>query len=108
MVGRERRQKPRSQMNLLVALRLRERGDGWSGFARTLDLSEVGALLESPDSFREGQVLSIEFLLNEDRVVELQGVITRVTDAKGTHRVAIEFQEIEPAVRRLLARQVKS
>ncbi|MCL5950671.1 MAG: PilZ domain-containing protein [Chloroflexi bacterium] len=108
MARTERRQKPRSGMNLLVALRSHERGNGWSGFARTLDLSESGALLETPDPFQVGQSLSIELLLNEDRVVEVNATIIRITAAQGTHRVALKFEQLEPHVQRLLARQVKS
>lgn len=107
MARRERRQKPRSDTNLLVSLRL-EQDSGWSGFARTLDVSETGALLESPDHFEKGQVLLMEFLLDEDRVARLRATVSRVTSVKGVQQVGVTFEKLSPETRRLLARQLKS
>lgn len=77
-----------------------------SGFARTLNLGESGALIESPDRFQKGQTLALEFLLDYDRIVKAEGRVTRVSKAKGLYHVSVDFHKVAAAARRLIARQI--
>ncbi|HEX9076109.1 MAG TPA: PilZ domain-containing protein [Anaerolineae bacterium] len=106
---KERRQAPRSAAKLLTAVRRVEKGKvTWSGFACTRNLSEVGALLESPDRFHMDQDLSLEFLLDDDKIVKTEGVIKRITRSKKTYHVAVSFPKLTAKARRLIVKQVKS
>ncbi len=106
---KERRRAPRSTGKLLTALRcLDGRTVTWSGFARALNLSEGGALLETPDRFQVDQDLSLEFLLNDDQILKVKGVITRITRSKKMYHVAVVFSPINAKAKRLLAKQVDS
>ncbi len=103
----ERRAKPRVTAHLLASYRCIEDGVvTLSGFIRTLNISEEGALLESPDEFKVGQVLSLEFLLDYDRIVSVEGRVTRVHKDKKPYRIAVIFTNLTPASRRLLAKQI--
>lgn len=77
-----------------------------SGFGRTLDVSDDEAVLESPDAFPLGQVLALEFLLDNDAVADARGHVTRVSKGKGLYRVKVVFDKMPAKTRRLLARQV--
>ncbi len=97
----------RARTKLLTAYRsLAEGVVTASGFARTLNLAETGALIESPDRFQKGQTLSLEFLLDYDRIVRAEGRVTRVSKVKGFYHVSVEFQRVAAASRRLIARQI--
>ncbi len=104
----ERRRAPRrNKLKLLTAYRSLDEGAGkQTGFARALDLSELGALLESPDSFSVGQLLSLEFLLDDNRIVQVEGHVTRQTKRNVFYRVGIQFSPVPAQNRRLLADQV--
>ncbi len=109
MVTPERRKSPRGETNVLASLKQLEDGTvKWSGFAKSLNLSAGGVLLESPDPFRVEQTLTLEFLLDEDKVVQVHGTVKRVNKSKGLYRVAIEFLQASGEAKRLIAKQVKA
>jgi len=103
----ERRRAPRGKLRLLTAFRCLD-GDAVTstGFARALNLSTVGALIESPDPFGVGQIVELEFLLDNNRVAQVQGQVTRVGKQKSFYHVAVGFGKIPAPTRRLLTRQV--
>jgi hypothetical protein len=109
MTSSERRKAPRVTAHLLASFRCIDDGTvTLTGFVRTLNISEEGALLESPDTFKTGQTLALEFLLDYDRMVNVEGRVLRVTRNKEGYRVAVSFTNLTPANRRLLAKQVKN
>jgi hypothetical protein len=108
MTTAERRKSSRVETNVLTSLRDLEDGTvKWSGFARSVNLSTEGVLIESPDPFRVEQVLTLELLLNDDQVVPVRGVVTRVTKSKGINHVAVQFTELSPRAKHLITNQVK-
>ena len=109
MSGTERRKSPRVTAHLLASFRCIDGGTVTNtGFVRTLNISEEGALLESPDDFPVGQTLALEFLLDYDRMVNVEGRVLRVHKNKEGYRIAVTFTNLTSANRRLLAKQVKS
>ncbi|MDE3089753.1 MAG: PilZ domain-containing protein [Chloroflexota bacterium] len=103
------RSKPRPtprKSRLLTAFRCLEGSTVTSsGFGRTLEVSADEAVLETPDAFPVGQVLMLEFLLDENQLVEAQGHVTRINKGKALYRVKVAFEEMPAKTRRLLARQ---
>ena len=77
-----------------------------SGFGRTMDIGDSEVMFESPDVFPVGQVLDLEFLLDNDEVADARGHVTRINKGKGMYRVRVEFDQLPPKSRRLLARQI--
>jgi hypothetical protein len=77
-----------------------------SGFGRTLDIGEGEVMLESPDAFPVGQVLDLEFLLDDDQIAGARGHVTRIHKGRGLYRVRVEIDKLPATSRRLLARQV--
>ncbi len=109
MATPERRKKPRVNAHLLASFRCLDKDQvTLSGFVRTLNLSEEGALLESPDPFPIGQLLNLEFLMDYDRVASVEATVNRVTRNKEMYRVAVKFTNLSQANRRLLAKQVSA
>lgn len=109
MPTEERRQAARATANVLAALRCVENDVvTWTGFARTLNLSVTGALLELPDKMSVGRELSMEFLLDNDEIGKMNAVVTRVDKVKKMYHVAVEFVKLPAKTKRLLARQTKS
>lgn len=106
----ERRQAPRAKTQLLTAYRCLDNGNvTTTGFGRTLNLSRIGALLETPDPFPVGQAVSLEFLLDNNKLVTVEGDVTRVDQAKPFYNLAIKFSKLTPTARRLIDLQsVKS
>jgi hypothetical protein len=76
-----------------------------TGFGRTMDIGDNDVVLESPDAFPVGQVLALEFLLDDNKVAEANGHVTRINKGKGLYRVRVEFDKLPAKSRRLLARQ---
>jgi hypothetical protein len=107
MTYKERRKAARTFVSLLTAFRSAEECIA-SGFARTLNLSQVGALFESPDPFRVDQALSLEFLLDDDRILRVDGIVTRVGETRGMNHIAVAFPELRTDAKNLLAKQVES
>ncbi len=102
----ERRRATRGKLKLLTAYRcLGGDTDGLTGFARALNLSEVGTLLESPDAFTVGQKLSLEFLMDNNRILQVDGQVTRVTKRKVFYHIAVDFGTLPASTRRLLTQQ---
>lgn len=98
----------RTRTKLLTSYRSLDRVVTASGFARTVSLRETGALIESPDRFQIGQTLSLEFLLDYNRIAKVEGRVTRVSKAKGLYHVSVEFHHVAAASRRLIAHQIAS
>ncbi len=79
-----------------------------TGFVRTLDLSRVGVMIESPDRFESGQELTLEFLMDNDELLKIRGIVSHVTtDAQGMNRVGVIFQNVSARVQELLTRQIQ-
>ena len=76
-----------------------------TGFGRTRDIGDSDVVFESPDAFPVGQVLDLEFLLDDDKVADARGHVTRINKGKGLYRVRVELDQLPPKSRRLLARQ---
>jgi hypothetical protein len=77
-----------------------------TGFGRTMDIGESEVVIESPDSFPVGQILDLEFLLDDNKVADARGHVTRINKGKGLYRVKVEFDRLPLKSRRLLARQI--
>lgn len=112
MTTSERRRTPRKTAHLLTSFRRIENGEvTLVGFVRTLDVSEEGAQLESPDAFVVGQMLELEFLLDNDQLINLEGKVVRVVPPGGAqdqYRIGVSFAHLTRDDRRLLGKQVKS
>lgn len=105
----ERRKAKRKSVKLLTAFRyLNANQELCTGFVRTLSLSTVGALLESPDEFKTGEPLSIEFLLDNNRIAPADVRITRVTKEGNFYHIAVEFTRVSTRARRLIEQQVST
>lgn len=103
----ERRKAKRKSVKLLTAFRyLNANQELHTGFVRTLNLSTVGALLESPDEFKVGEPLSIEFLLDNNRIAQADVRVTRVTKEDTFYHVAVEFTRVSTRARRLIEQQI--
>ncbi|MEW5718721.1 MAG: PilZ domain-containing protein [Chloroflexota bacterium] len=103
----ERRRAPRGNLKLLTAFRCLDVGkESLTGFVRALNLSPIGALLESPDAFTLGQTLALEFLLDNNRIAQTDGRVTRVRKREKFYHVAVEFAKVSPKARRLIQLQV--
>ncbi len=102
----ERRRAPRGKLKLLTAFRCVEGDTTSTGFARALNLSAVGALLESPDPFAVGQSIELEFLLDDNRIAQTVGRVTRAAKRKNFYHIAVEFVKMPAPTRRLIERQV--
>ncbi len=103
----ERRRATRGKLKLLTAYRCLDAGaETFTGFARALNLSETGALLESPDEFAVGQTLALEFLLDNNRIVQVPGQVARVSKRDNFYQVAVDFAKLPAPTRHLLAKQI--
>lgn len=103
----ERRRAKRKSVKLLTAFRyLNADQELRTGFVRTLNLSTVGALLESPDEFKVGEPLSIEFLLDNNRIAQADVRVTRVTKCEPFYHIAVEFTHLSARARRLIEQQL--
>jgi PilZ domain len=104
---RPRSRQSTSKPKLLTSFRCME-GDvvTSTGFGRTLNIGDDQIMLESPDEFPVGQVLDLEFLLDNDQIADARGHVTRINKGKGLYRVKVEFDKLSAKSRRLLARQV--
>lgn len=107
MASTERRSASGGKTQLLTAYRcLDEKGNTTAtGFGRALDLSLTGALIEVPDQFPVGQALSLEFLLDNDKLAVVEGAVTDVTSAKAFYRTTVTFAKLQATARRLIALQ---
>jgi hypothetical protein len=103
----ERRRALRGNLKLLTAFRCLDKGkESLTGFVRALNLSPVGALLESPDEFDPGQNLALEFLLDNNRIAQTDGRVTRAHKRGKFYHIAVEFAQVSPKTRRLIQLQV--
>lgn len=103
----ERRRAKRKSVKLLTAFRYMNADQELrTGFVRTLNLSTVGALLESPDEFKVGEPLSIEFLLDNNRIAQADVRVTRVTQQEPFYHIAVEFTHVSARARHLIEQQL--
>lgn len=106
-VSRERRRAVRGNLKLLTAFRCLEPDQEMrSGFVRALNLSKIGALLESPDEFSVGEKLAVEFLLDNNRIAQADVRVTRVTRHAPFFHVAVEFTRVTPKAQQLIEKQI--
>ena len=77
-----------------------------TGFGRTVSIGDDEIMLESPDAFPLGQVLDLEFLLDNNQVGSVRGRVTRITQGKSLYRAQVTIDKLPATSRRLLARQV--
>ena len=98
---------PTHKQKVLTAFRCVE-GDAVTstGFGRTMDIGDSDVVLESPDAFPVGQVLDLEFLLDDNKVADARGHVTRINKGKGLYRVKVELDQLPAKSRRLLAHQI--
>jgi c-di-GMP-binding flagellar brake protein YcgR len=106
MPEKERRRAPRTETKLLVSYRAQVTEPTPAGFVRSLNLSEQGMLLESPDRFEAGQLLTFEILLDYDLAAWVRGKVLRVqAQPDGSNRVAVEFENVSPETQKILKAQ---
>ncbi len=98
----ERRRATRGNVKLLTAFR----APNQNGFVRALNLSTYGALLESPDPFSAGQTLDLEFLLDENQLVQVAGTVLRVNKKGPFYLVAVGFGKLSAKIKRLITSQI--
>jgi len=104
----DRRRAPRRSVKLLTSFRsLNPAAPVQTGFVRALNLSTTGALLESPDPFAIGESLALEFLINNDRIVQATGTVTRINKKSPFYHVAVTFDKLAARTKRLILEQVR-
>ncbi len=107
MPSTERRRSARAPTLVLVSIRRMQNDQViWSGFARTLNLSAAGALIETPDKFKVGEHLTFEFLLDNNQIAPIEGEVTRINKSKGMNNLAVEFDPVPAKTKRLLNKQI--
>lgn len=103
----ERRQAPRGKTSILTAYRCLENGNVTGmGFGRTLNLSQIGALLEAPDVLVVEQAVELEFLLDENKLVTVMGRVMRLDKVKTFYQAAVEFDKLDAKTKRLIDAQI--
>ncbi|MBI3912703.1 MAG: PilZ domain-containing protein [Chloroflexi bacterium] len=109
MSDQDRRQRKRVEMNLLACFRVRDGKETATGFARTRNLSATGVMIESSDSFELEQFVTLDFLMNDNRVLKLRGSVTHLTRTDdGLNLVGIIFENLSTEAKRLLAQQIEA
>jgi len=104
----ERRRASRRNVRLLTAFRFLDKNAPIkNGFARALSLSAAGALLETPDQFEVGQSLEMEFLLDDNRIAKVGGIITRINKRKEFYEVGIEFGKVPAKIKKWIEQQTE-
>ncbi len=107
MKASDRRHQDRVEVHLLACYHVKEGAQTATGFARTMNLSHVGVMIESPDPMDSGQELALEFLLDNNRVLKLGGRVTHVSPGeKGMQWVGVAFENLTAADKKLLAEQL--
>ncbi len=103
----ERRRSPRVETKLLTMFRERERDERAVSFVRTLNLSSTGALIESADPLRVGQLVHVEILLDFNRVVNVQARVVHLNaQAEGFIFAGLKFHKLDKGAKQLLKEQV--
>jgi hypothetical protein len=77
-----------------------------TGFVRALKLSVAGVTLESPDPFVIGQKLALEFLLNNNRLANVTGKVTRVAKAGAFYRIEVGFDKLTAKIQHWINDQI--
>jgi hypothetical protein len=98
---------PCAPVQVLTAFRsLDPKAKVQNGFVRAINLSTDSALLESPDPFRAGQTVELEFLLDNDNLAKTNGTVTHVHKKGAFYLVDVTFDEIDAATKKLIAKQI--
>ena len=101
------RKPARVKVQLLTAFHCLDVGkESWTGFVRTLSLSETEAVLESPDEWRADQKFTLEFLLDNDRVAPVQAQVARVEKKGAFFLATLTFEPLPAKIRKLIAQQI--
>ncbi len=96
----ERRHFPRRQISLPIQIKLNSYDDFIQRYVT--DISAGGLFVLTPTPYEEGDVVNIEFYLQEEKqcFFKVRGVVNRVNDKpKG---MGIQFTEIEEGSQKLL------
>lgn len=101
-----RRPLKRGNVKLLTAFRTLEDEAAQNGFVRALKLSSVDVTLESPDPFVVGQKLALEFLLDNNRLANVTGKVTRIVKRAAFYRVDVVFDKLTATVQRWINEQI--
>lgn len=102
-----RRPVKRGSVKLLTAFRsLEEDAAAQTGFVRALKLSVAGVTLESPDPFVVGQRLALEFLLDNNRLANVTGKVTRIGKRDAFYRVDVVFDKLTAKIQRWIKEQI--
>ncbi len=105
-IAKENRRACRRNVKLLVAFRCDDTTAAiQDGFARAVNLSETGALLELPDPYRIGSEFRLEFLLDNNFIAPVKGHIVRIDKRKDFYEVAIEFSKVPTKIKHLILAQ---
>jgi c-di-GMP-binding flagellar brake protein YcgR len=100
----ERRNHPRVESVNHVSYACIDQSDTefWSGFGRTIDVSENGIMLETEEPVESSCVLLMGVSL-QDELIEVKGKIvhTRV-DPEGKHRTGIQFVTVRESDRKII------
>lgn len=75
------------------------------GFGSTLSLGNTGALLEAPDPMPVGQVLELEFLLDNDQLVNVRAHVASVKHVKSFYNAEVVFDDLDDQAQRLITLQ---
>ena len=102
---RERRKQPRLDVRLRAVVR-DNRSKSWN--ARTLDISQGGALLDSGRSMASGAEIELLFDLETVEVAPIKAKVLRCHSAfwGRRHTVAVQFDDDFPAVMQLAEQAV--
>ncbi|MCA9775913.1 MAG: PilZ domain-containing protein [Candidatus Eremiobacteraeota bacterium] len=94
---RERRKQPRLDVRLRAVVR-DNRSKSWN--ARTLDISQGGALLDSSRSLASGAEIELLFDLDTVEVAPIKAKVLRCHSAfwGRRHTVAVQFEDDFPAI----------
>lgn len=102
------RQPKRKNVKLLTSFRsLEPTTVEQTGFVRAVKLSVADTTLESPDPFVVGQKLALEFLLDNDRLANVTGKVTRVAKRGVFYLAEVAFDKPPAQVQRWINDQIK-
>jgi hypothetical protein len=77
------------------------------GFARAVNLSDAGALLELPDLYKIGNEFELEFLLDNNFIAPVKGKVVRINKRKDFYEVAIAFAKVPAKIKHKFEEQTQ-
>ena len=107
---KERRKHPRVESVNHVSYTCVDQSDNefWSGFGRTVDVSESGILLETEEPVEASCVLLMGISM-QDELLEVKGEIVHSTaDPDGKYRTGIQFKAVRDSDRKIIQDFVQS